>query len=268
MTRPDALDGARVLALGLAGMALVSLGRALPSGARLGLLQVLFLSIPIAYAGATGLRPLVDAGGRTLRARDLLLTAIASMASLWLLKGLHDLQLDLFRHLGMEEAARREVQGIERTMETARETAGLVGLSMLAVVPPLCEEFFFRGLMLRGFARSFSPVRAVLYTSLLFAAVHGRAVQILPTTVLGLYFGALAWLTGSLWPAVLAHALNNAAVVAVQVGWGARAQGFRPSWLLLGLSAAVLAGVLAVLALDRRARDQGLGGGVRPSPDA
>jgi membrane protease YdiL (CAAX protease family) len=249
-------------------MALAGLFRDLPAGLRLALIQASFLSVPLSYARATGLRPLADAGAGPLRARDLLLTALASMASLWILKGLHDVQFDVLRRLGLEESAAREIRGIERTVERAKETAGLAGLAMFAVIPPICEELFFRGLMLRGFARSFSPARAVLYTSLLFAVAHGTQLQVLLMTFLGLYFGALAWLTGSLWPCVLAHAINNAAVLVLQVGWGPRVQEFRAPWPVLVLSVLVLGGVLALMALDRQARRQDLGGGVRPSPEA
>jgi hypothetical protein len=84
--------------------------------------------------------------------------------------------------------------------------------------------------------------------------MHGTAVQILLMTFLGLYFGALAWLGGSLWLAVLAHAVNNAAVLVLQVGWGPEVQGYRAGPLVLLLSVAVFGGVLAYLALDRRSR--------------
>jgi hypothetical protein len=167
---------------------------------------------------------------------------------------LADLQLDLFSAFGTEEVVREETRKIERTVERARDTAGFAGLALFAIFPPICEETLFRGIALRGFAKEFGPARALLYTSLLFAGMHGTAVQLLLMTFLGLYFGVLSWLTGSVWPAVFAHAINNAAVLILQVGWGARAQNFRPGALLLALSALVFGGVLALMALDRRSR--------------
>jgi membrane protease YdiL (CAAX protease family) len=253
---PDALDAARVVALILLGVAAIGTleGAGMSRGIRSALLQVSFFTLPLAYARAVKLRPLADAGFVRPRLRDLLLTAIASMASLWLLKALADVQLDLFSAFGTEEIAREETRKIERTVKRAEETIGLAGLSLFAIFPPLCEETLFRGLALRGFARSFGPVRALLYTSLLFAAMHGTAVQLLLMTFLGFYFGALSWLTGSVWPAIFAHAINNAAVLVVQLKWGPEAQGFRANPPLLILSALVFAGVLTLMALDRRSR--------------
>ena len=258
---PDALDAARVVALILLGVAGIgALGSAgLSPGLRSALLQVSFFTLPIAYARAAGLRPLADAGFGRPRIRDLVLTAVASMASLWLLKALADLQLDLFSAFGTEEIAREETLKIERTVKRAQETAGFAGLALFAIFPPICEETLFRGLALRGFAKDFGPARALLYTALLFAAMHGTAVQLLLMTFLGLYFGALSWLTGSVWPAVFAHALNNSAVLFLQVKWGPQAQGFRASAPLLALSLLVFGGVLALMALDRRSRREAMG---------
>jgi membrane protease YdiL (CAAX protease family) len=253
---PDALDAARVVALLLLGVAAIGglEGLGLSSGVRSALLQVSFFAVPLAYARAARLRPLADSGFVRPRARDLVLTAVASMASLWLLKALADLQLDLFSAFGTEEIAREEARKIERTVERAERMVGFLGLSLFAIFPPLCEETLFRGIALRGFARSFGPGRALLYTSLLFAAMHGTVVQLLLMTFLGFYFGALSWLTGSVWPAIFAHAVNNAAVLVLQVKWGAQAQGFRASPPLLILSALVFAGVLVLMGLDRRSR--------------
>lgn len=251
---PDALDGARVLALVLVGVAAIgALGAGVGVGVRSALLQAVFLAAPLLYARAAKLRPLADAGFTAPRALDVVLTLAASMASLWLLKALADLQLELFSSWGAEEVAAEEVRKIERTVKRAEEAVGTAGLSLFFIIPPLCEELLFRGLMLRGFARSFGAPRALLYTSLLFAGMHGTSVQILLMTFLGLYFGALAWLGGSLWLAILAHAINNAAVIALQVGWGPGVQDFHASPAILALSAVVFVGVLVCFGLRRRA---------------
>ncbi|HEX7900706.1 MAG TPA: CPBP family intramembrane glutamic endopeptidase [Planctomycetota bacterium] len=253
---PDALDAARVVALVLLGVAAIgALGKmGLPLGLRSVLLQASFFTLPFAYARAAGLRPLADAGYGAPRLRDLALTVVASMASLWLLKTLADLQIDLFSAFGGEEIVREETRKIERTVERAERAVGFAGLSLFAIFPPLCEETLFRGITLRGFAKDFGPGRALLYTALLFAAMHNNVAQLLLMTFLGLYFGALAWLTGSVWPPILAHAINNAAVLLLQVKFGPQAQGFRASAPLLVLSLLVFGGVLAVMALDRRSR--------------
>jgi membrane protease YdiL (CAAX protease family) len=264
---PDALDAGRTAAIMLLAMAGIGELRhaGVPPAYRLGLMQACFFVVPLVYALWAGLRPLRDAGFVRPRLRDLVLTLVASMASLWILKALLDVQLDVYSHLGRQHVAVREREQIERTLVQAQDTAGLMGLSLFAIIPPLCEEMLFRGLLLRGLARSFGAGIALVGTALLFAALHLKETQFVLMTFLGLYFGALSWLTGSLWPSILAHAINNGAVLVLQVGWGPRVQDFRAPWPILALSVLVLAGVLTLLGLDRRARNQGLEAG-RPSP--
>ena len=79
----------------------------------------------------------------------------------------------------------------------------------VVVMAPLTEEFFFRGLLLSGFERRYGPARAVAFSTILFCLAHGNPVQVPATLLLGVYLGWLTVRTRSLWPAVLAHALNN-----------------------------------------------------------
>ncbi len=111
---------------------------------------------------------------------------------------------------------------------------GRIALAMLAVtLGPLVEETMFRGVLfsaLLGFRQPVSTQRdlggarvavAMLLSAALFATVHlpdlGWHWYALPNlAMLGL---GCAWLrlhSGSLWPAVLAHGINNALAVA---GW-------------------------------------------------
>ncbi len=91
---------------------------------------------------------------------------------------------------------------------------GRLSLALLAVaVAPLLEEFFFRGLIQRPLERRWGPLRAILFTGALFAAVH-LLPWILPLHLfLGLVFGWVAYATRSIWPAVILHAANNAAAL-------------------------------------------------------
>jgi len=78
-----------------------------------------------------------------------------------------------------------------------------------AVAAPVCEEFFFRGVVQQGFERRLGGLKAVLLTAFLFSAFHMDPVGFVPRFELGLVFGALALKTRSIWPGVFAHAANN-----------------------------------------------------------
>jgi len=84
---------------------------------------------------------------------------------------------------------------------------------ILAVVAaPLIEEHIFRGKILRAMAVTWNEKKAMLVSSLLFAIIH-PGYSFLPVFCLGL---CCAWLyrkSGSLWPAIGAHALYNLIVV-------------------------------------------------------
>lgn len=112
-----------------------------------------------------------------------------------------------------------------------RPPSGLRPLALdllcFALVPAACEEILFRGAILtalRGYARpseTEEPPRdplgpralAVLVCALLFGAFHRSLAKLLPTSALGLGFGTAAVYSGSLWPAIMMHAVNNALVV-------------------------------------------------------
>lgn len=80
----------------------------------------------------------------------------------------------------------------------------------VCVAAPLCEEFFFRGLFLKGLnASGGAPLRAIIVSSIVFSAFHLDPVGFLARVELGVLFGWLFLRTGSLWPGMLAHSANN-----------------------------------------------------------
>ena len=83
------------------------------------------------------------------------------------------------------------------------------GLAAIVLAPALCEELFFRGFVLTGLCAHYGPRWALGGSALLFAASHFNPWQFLPLFLFGLFLGALVYWTHSIYPAILAHALNN-----------------------------------------------------------
>lgn len=84
----------------------------------------------------------------------------------------------------------------------------------VASIGPLVEELLFRGVLLSALLRRMRPARAVPISAVLFALVHLPDLRWLWYALpnLALLGVVLAWLrlrSGSLWPAVIAHACNN-----------------------------------------------------------
>ena len=99
-----------------------------------------------------------------------------------------------------------------RTLLNMKSAADLVlMLLILAVLPAVAEELFFRGVLQRLLIQIIKrPWIGIIITSALFSALHGQFLGFFPRMVLGIVLGALYWYSGSLWPGILAHFINNA----------------------------------------------------------
>ena len=78
-----------------------------------------------------------------------------------------------------------------------------------ALLPAVCEEFFFRGYLLQLCLRHFTKLQALVIVSSLFAVLHIQFIALLPLFVFGFLLGLLTLKTGRLSYAVLVHFLNN-----------------------------------------------------------
>lgn len=128
----------------------------------------------------------------------------------------------------------------------------------ISVFPALGEEFMFRGLVLRSFQRDMPTHLAVIYSSVLFGAVHLSWLQGTAAALLGIYLAGIVLLSGSIYPAIVAHFVNN-------LSWCLIAR-YEPefmkavlskghSWLTIAVCVVVVAG--SVVAMGRIKRGRG-----------
>ena len=99
------------------------------------------------------------------------------------------------------------------------ERQGLVLLFAVGLAP-VCEELLFRGLAQGVLAGRMGAARGLLLTGGLFGLMHlGDPAAVVPLIGLGLGLGLLRAASGSLWPPLIAHTLNNLlAVLIVSLG--------------------------------------------------
>jgi membrane protease YdiL (CAAX protease family) len=95
-----------------------------------------------------------------------------------------------------------------------------VALAVSALVAaPLCEEWFFRGLLLRRLQSVLGGTvgtrLAVVVAAAAFASLHPNPSGLATYFWLGLCFGATLHACGRLWPAMAVHAANNTVALAV-----------------------------------------------------
>lgn len=103
----------------------------------------------------------------------------------------------------------------------------ILTIALTGVLAGICEELFFRGAVQTAFRRAFSPWVAIFAMSVLFAAahvdLHGFPIRFL----IGIGLGWIVWRSGSIFPAMLAHGLYDAAALSIGVwelhrhGWEA-----------------------------------------------
>lgn len=127
--------------------------------------------------------------------------------------------------------------------------ASLVVIVLAAtVLAPLCEEVTFRGFLLSALRLRLGPRGALVLSALAFAAMHLDPVRLPGLLFLGLLYGWLSWRAGSVWPAVVAHAVNNAAATALALQSGTSADPATPEPAAAGLALALGAALLWPLA--------------------
>jgi hypothetical protein len=124
----------------------------------------------------------------------------------------------------------------------------LVGSALLTcVVAPISEEILFRGFFFRALSNWRGWLPAALVTGLVFGGIHAGsapAVDLVPLAALGFALCVLYRRTGSLYPCIAAHALNNSIAFGAEEHWG---------WQIPVLALAALATIAALALALRRA---------------
>lgn len=86
---------------------------------------------------------------------------------------------------------------------------GALIVTVIAIVPAVCEETLFRGYIQRSFELKWKPYLAAFVTAFFFGLFHMNPYGLIPLIALGFYFGYSAYMSGSLIIPVILHFLNN-----------------------------------------------------------
>jgi len=194
-----------------------------------GLLLVLFIVVPACFAwyrrlsfretfllssGTGSDTGSGSASGSTQVVRFLayLVSAVLLASGLWIVA--YE-ALKILSDWGFATLSLERTDALEKAEAAFRAVPFWLILVTTAAIPAIAEEFFFRGFVLSAFRTRLVPVRAILYSALLFGVFHvinGSVLSIerfVPTTILGVALGTLALRTGALWPGILLHAIHN-----------------------------------------------------------
>jgi membrane protease YdiL (CAAX protease family) len=147
---------------------------------------------------------------------------------------------------------------VEIFLRAGRAQRWLMAVGTVAI-GPVVEELLFRGGIFGPLLRRHRPGAVVIVTGCYFALVHPEPRHLVPVMLVGVLLGYVRWQSGSLVPAVLAHAGFNAVpIVGLMTESGAPDPKEPPSPLPLGwaLGAAALCAALvwAARELGRHSR--------------
>jgi uncharacterized protein len=113
----------------------------------------------------------------------------------------------------LEQEATKQMQQFLKAHSTGEVFLNVI---IIALLPAICEEVCFRGALQRIMIHITKNAWAgIIVTSILFSALHFQFQGFLPRMFLGMILGAVYWYSGSLWPSILAHFVNNAIQVIV-----------------------------------------------------
>lgn len=84
-----------------------------------------------------------------------------------------------------------------------------VTIVVLSVLPAICEEFAFRGLLLSGLRNQLGRWQSIMLVGVIFGAFHIYVHKIPPIAIMGMLLAYVCLQTGSIWPGVLIHLANN-----------------------------------------------------------
>jgi sodium transport system permease protein len=155
-----------------------------------------------------------------------------------------------------------QIQAAMAMIERMRQAPVWLLLLVFAVAPAVVEEVCFRGFFFTAIRGTLRPLWVITFTAMVFGLFHvltGNALLVerfLPSTLMGLVIGWVAYKTGSIFPGMLIHFVHNALLNTVLyyadqlafLGEGFDGQTHLPlQWLALGAVSVTTGAILVHL---------------------
>ncbi|NQU51575.1 MAG: CPBP family intramembrane metalloprotease [Bacteroidetes bacterium] len=86
---------------------------------------------------------------------------------------------------------------------------GVFSFISIVIAAPILEELIFRGIILNGLLRRYSPVKSIIISSVLFGIVHLNPWQFIGALIFGLFSGWIYYRTRKLTLTIMIHFVNN-----------------------------------------------------------
>ncbi|MEG2541049.1 MAG: type II CAAX endopeptidase family protein [Clostridia bacterium] len=164
--------------------------------------QVAFLIVVFGYGWMRHVSiPTVAHIRKPKNPKQLIIIPFLAIATIILFLPLSDLFMKLLGAMGYQ---------ISSVPMPRFENVGIYFMSLLfmAALPAIGEEFLMRGVLLNGLSTR-STWFGILISALLFSLMHQNPLQTVHQFGLGVVLAIVMIMSGSIWPCVLMHFLNN-----------------------------------------------------------
>jgi len=121
---------------------------------------------------------------------------------------------DLVSQLDLGAAAKKAQEDSDRAFKALLSMSSpmhlIVSFIVLAILPGVSEELFFRGILMRFVdKRSRNIIFPIILSSLMFALMHSNVYGLPSIFLAGCLLGFIYYITGSLWCSIVAHIFFN-----------------------------------------------------------
>ncbi len=152
-----------------------------------------------------------------------------------------------------------KVNGISLNMPTVWHF--LAYTVSFAILPSIFEEFLFRGILLNCLS-GVKRVTAVLLSALCFALYHQSFAQLVYQFIYGVALGFLATVAKSVFPCIIAHFLNNFAVILFTF-LNISVDLYSPILIVIGINALAIFGAVIFFAMKKNQERQTVKGEIK-----
>ena len=97
----------------------------------------------------------------------------------------------------------------EKLLNVHNLPALFFNIFLIAIIPALGEELFFRGAIQGVLQQKINAKAAIWITAIVFSAIHFQFYGFVPRMLLGAFLGYLLVWSGNLWLSIAAHFTNN-----------------------------------------------------------
>ena len=98
---------------------------------------------------------------------------------------------------------------MKEVIEQFANQKGVFSFIAIVIAAPVIEEFIFRGIILDGLLKKYSPTKSILISSILFGIVHLNPWQFISAFILGSFSGWVYYRTKKLSLSIIIHSVNN-----------------------------------------------------------